>query len=57
MRVERDPGEEAQVDFGYAGRMLDPATGQLRKAWAFVMTLAHSRHQYVEFVFDQSLPT
>jgi transposase len=57
MRVERDPGEEAQVDFGYAGRLSDPATGQLRKAWAFVMTLAYSRHQYVEFVFDQSLPT
>lgn len=57
MRIERDPGAEAQVDFGYAGRLRDPATGQLRKAWAFVMTLAYSRHQYVEFVFDQSLPT
>lgn len=57
MRIERAPGTEAQVDFGYAGRMRDPATGQLRKAWAFVMTLAYSRHQYVEFVFDQSLPT
>lgn len=57
VRVERAPGEEAQVDFGYAGRMLDPATGVLRKTWAFVMTLAYSRHQYVEFVFDQTLPT
>jgi transposase len=57
VRVERDPGSEAQVDFGYAGRMLDPATGTLRKTWAFVMTLAFSRHQFVEFVFDQSLPT
>jgi transposase len=57
MRVERDPGQEAQVDFGTAGRMRDPATGLLRKAWAFVMTLAWSRHQYVEFVFDQSVPT
>ena len=27
VRVERKPGEEAQVDFGYAGRMLDPKTG------------------------------
>jgi len=26
MRVERKPGEEAQVDFGYAGRMIDPVT-------------------------------
>ena len=57
VRVERHPGEEAQVDFGYAGRMLDPETGSLRKTWAFVMTLAFSRHQFVEFVFDQSLPT
>ncbi|MCB8977294.1 MAG: hypothetical protein H6657_07725 [Ardenticatenaceae bacterium] len=35
MRVETAPGEEAQVDFGYAGRMMDPATGEIRKAWAF----------------------
>ena len=57
VRVEREPGSEAQVDFGYAGRMVDPTTGALRKTWAFVMLLAYSRHQYVEFVFDQSLPT
>ena len=57
VRVERAPGAEAQVDFGYAGRMIDPATGALRKTWAFVMLLAYSRHQYVEFVFDQALPT
>ena len=54
-RVETKPGEEAQVDFGYAGRMIDPETGKLRKAWAFVMTLSWSRHQYVEFVFDQKV--
>jgi hypothetical protein len=29
----------------------------MRRAWAFVMTLCFSRHQYVEFVFDQSVPT
>jgi transposase len=57
VRVEREPGIEAQVDFGYAGRMLDPQSGRVRKSWAFVMTLAFSRHQFVEFVFDQSLPT
>lgn len=57
VRVERLPAQEVQVDFGYAGRMLDPQTGSLRKTWAFVMTLAFSRHQFVEFVFDQSLPT
>lgn len=57
VRVETTPGEEAQVDFGYAGRMIDPATGEIRKTWAFVMTLSWSRHQYVEFVFNQKIPT
>ena len=57
VRIETKPGEEAQVDFGYAGRMIDPQTGELRKSWAFVMTLSWSRHQYVEFVFDQKVET
>jgi len=57
VRVERKPGEEGQVDFGYAGRMIDPETGELRKTWAFVLTLSWSRHQYVEFVFDQKVGT
>jgi transposase len=57
VRAGRAPGSEAPVDFGYAGYLLDDATGQRRKAWAFVMTLAYSRHQYVEFVHDQTLPT
>lgn len=56
-RVERKPGEEAQVDFGYAGRMIDAETGQLRKTWAFVMILSWSRHAYVEFVWDQKIET
>ena len=56
VRVETKPGEEAQVDFGYAGKMLDD-DGALRKAWAFVMTLSWSRHQYLEFVFDQKIET
>ncbi|HDD25284.1 MAG TPA: transposase, partial [Chloroflexi bacterium] len=57
VRVETPPGAEAQVDFGFAGRMIDPGTGQQRKTWAFVMTLSWSRHQYVEFVFDQKVAT
>jgi transposase len=56
-RKESKPGEEAQVDFGYAGRMIDPETGKLRKAWAFVMILSWSRHVYVEFVWDQKIAT
>lgn len=33
VRVERAPGEEAQVDFGYGGMMVDPETGQSRRTW------------------------
>jgi len=57
VRVEREPGEEAQVDFGFAGRMVDPHTGELRRTWVFVMTLSWSRYQYAEFVFDQTIAT
>jgi len=57
VRVERPPGNEAQVDFGYAGMMFDPERGRNRRTWAFVMTLSWSRHQYVEFVFDQRVET
>jgi transposase len=57
VRIEVKPGDEAQVDFGYVGLLLDPATGRQRKAWAFVMTLSWSRHMYVEFVFDQTVET
>jgi transposase len=56
MRVEREPGEEAQVDFGYVGLMSD-IDGKLRKTWSFVMVLSWSRHAYVEFVSDQSIAT
>jgi transposase len=55
-RVECQPGEEAQVDFGYVGMMLD-AEGKLRKTWSFVMVLSWSRHAYVEFVTDQTIAT
>jgi transposase len=57
VRVETAPGVEAQIDFGTVGRLLDPATGAARVAYCFVMTLCYSRHQYVEFVLDQTIPT
>ena len=55
--VVTEAGEIAQVDFGYAGRHWDPLTGQLRKAWVFVMVLGHSRHQFSRVVFDQRTET
>lgn len=57
LRIEVRAGEEAQVDFGSAGLMKDPATGKLRRAHAFVMTLSYCRLPYVEFVFDQGQVT
>lgn len=57
VRLETLPGHQAQVDFGGAGRMVDPVLGCSRPAYAFVMTLSWSRHQYVEFVFDQTIAT
>jgi len=55
--VETSPGEIAQVDFGYVGRLYDAGTGQLRKAWAFVMVLGYSRRMVVRICFDQKIET
>lgn len=55
--VETDPGEVAQVDFGYVGQLYDPKRGTLRKAYVFVMVLAYSRHMFAKVVFDQKLDT
>lgn len=55
--VETAPGDVAQVDFGYAGRLFDPQTGALRRAWVFVMVLGHSRHMVARLVFDQKIET
>lgn len=57
LRVETPPGYEAQVDFGEVGKLLDPQSGKLRKAYVFVMTLSFSRHLYAELVFDQKAAT
>lgn len=40
--VETAPGEVAQVDFGYVGKLYDPDRGVARKAWVFVMTRGYS---------------
>jgi transposase len=57
LRIEVEPGDEAQVDFGTAGQFLDRDLGRIRRAWVFVMVLSHSRHQYAELVFDQTVAT
>lgn len=55
--VTTAPGQVAQVDFFYVGLFLDPPTAKMRKCWAFVMLLAHSRHMFVDLVFDQRVET
>lgn len=55
--VQTQPGEVAQVDFGYVGYLRDPASGKRRKAWVFVMVLACSRHMFACVVFDQTIET
>lgn len=50
-------GEIAQGDFGYVGKLYDPAQGVLRKAWVFVMVLTSSRHLFARVVFDQRVTT
>lgn len=57
VRIETEAGQEAQVDFGGSGKMKDRKTGKLRQSYCFVMTLSFSRHQHVEFVFDQKMET
>jgi len=57
VRIETPPGEEAQVDFGYAGLMYDRETQKKRKTWAFIMALSSSRHKFVRFVFRQDIDT
>ncbi|MGH3160238.1 MAG: IS21 family transposase, partial [Streptosporangiaceae bacterium] len=42
-----EPGEEAQVDYGYMGTWTDPATGKAHRVWAFSMVLSYSRHLFV----------
>jgi transposase len=50
------PPGEAQIDYGYLGRWLDPVANRIRRVWAFVIVLACSRHMFVHPVLgmDQS---
>jgi len=49
------PGEEAQVDFGYIGKL--NVGGKPRKAWVFIMILSYSRYMYAQIVLDQNVKT
>jgi len=53
MVLHAEPGEEAQIDYGYIGTI--PVGGKRKKAWIFVMTLSHSRYMYAEVSFNQGV--
>jgi len=48
-------GELAEVDFGRLGWVHDPETGKRRTLHALIVTLVHSRHQYVHVCHTQTL--
>lgn len=53
--AESEPGEVAEVDFGRMGLIWDPDQGRNRVAHALIVTLVHSRHQYVHVTHSQKL--
>jgi transposase len=55
-RVEVQPGEEAQVDFG-SGAPIVGEEGRRRKPWIFRMVLSYSRKAYSEAVWRQNTET
>lgn len=52
---DAEPGQEAQVDYGCMGRMYDPTAGRVRKLWALIVTLCHSRYAFVWPTFEQTV--
>jgi transposase len=49
------PGELAEIDFGRLGLIRDGLLERRRVLWALVVTLVHSRHQYVHLTHSQKL--
>jgi hypothetical protein len=57
IRVEAPPVEVGQLDVGYVGELVDPATGEARRDRVFVLARRHSRHLLPWVVFDPSART
>jgi transposase len=56
-RLEFDPGEEAQVDYGEGALTRHPVSGKYRKPRLFVMTLRYSRRSFRQVVWKSSSET
>ncbi|TWT29133.1 Integrase core domain protein [Thalassoglobus neptunius] len=52
-RMETEPGEEAQIDFGTAAPIITP-DGKKRRPWMFRIVLSCSRKAYSEVVWRQT---
>jgi transposase len=48
------PAQEAQIDFGKMGFIVDAETGRRRRLWALIVTLSFSRYQFVWPTFRQT---
>lgn len=48
------PAQEAQVDFGEMGLVVDAATGKRRRLWVLIVTLSFSRQMFVWPSFSQT---
>ena len=55
-RIEVEPGEEVQVDFG-SGPTLLQSDGKKRKSWIFRLVLSYSRKAYSQAVLRQDTET
>lgn len=55
-RMESEPGEEAQVDFGL-GAMIEDGTRRRKRSWVLRVVLSHSRKGYSEAVLRQDTET
>ena len=52
-RIEVEAGQEIQIDYAKVGLLYDPLSGKKKTVYAFIATLSHSRHKFVEFVYKQ----
>ena len=55
-RIEVQPGEEVQVDFGLGAPLLS-SDGRRRRTWVFRIVLSYSRKAYSEAVLHQDTET
>ncbi len=56
VRYETAPGEQAQVDWGHCGHIINSA-GDKKKLYVFAYVLSYSRASYVEFTTSMNFQT